>query len=582
MPTFNYVIHLPLLALLSIALGALSVWLLRRSRRESDRRRAAERALAESEARFRALFELNRLPILLSDVASDRIVAANAAAAAFYGHPQEKLVGISVNDLHVLPPEDVIVERRRAANGEKSLFSFRHRAAGGAERDVEVHVTPLREAGRTLLFSIIHDVTIRLRNEAALRVAATFVTNTREAIVVSDAGRRVLDVNPAFTAITGFSREEVIGRDRSERRADLNRPGFEADMLAAVAATGRWSGEARARRRNGEIFWEHLSVSAETDAEGRIISYVSMFSDITERKRTDDQLRLAATVFAHSREGIVVADATGAILDVNAAFTSLTGYRRDEAIGRPVVFLHEGLADPDVDAALWRGLREHGFWSGGLRLRRREGETFPATVAVSAERDEIGRPIHYVGQFSDISHLEAQQRSLERLAHYDALTGLPNRALLAARLIEAMARAGRNGTILAVAYIDLDGFKAINDRHGHETGDRLLVAVAERMQQALGPGDTLARLGGDEFVAVLGGLASPTQVYPVLDRLLDAAAAPVVLAGRTLAVTASIGVAFHDRDTGLDPDQLVRQADHAMYRAKETGRNRLQVFEANG
>ncbi|MFC5549213.1 diguanylate cyclase domain-containing protein [Massilia aerilata] len=191
-----------------------------------------------------------------------------------------------------------------------------------------------------------------------------------------------------------------------------------------------------------------------------------------------------------------------------------------------------------------------------------------------------GKPSHYVGIFSDVTIQKIQAQHLDQIAHYDPLSGLPNRRLLADRLRQAMARARREGTRVAVAYMDLDGFKAVNDKHGHQLGDRLLVAVGRRMQQLVREFDTVCRLGGDEFVVVIGDVRQSDECLPLIARLLAAVAEPVFVDNTRLCVTGSIGVSFYPLDEDIDADQLMRQADQAMYRAKGLGKNRYCVFES--
>lgn len=290
-------------------------------------------------------------------------------------------------------------------------------------------------------------------------------------------------------------------------------------------------------------------------------------------------LEQLATVFTHAREGIFITDPDGVIIEVNEAFARITGYRRAEAIGQNPRLLQSGRHTPEFYAGMWRALLDVGHWSGEIWNRRRNGEGYPEFLTISAVRDGAGVTRQYVALFADITAQKEHQSQLEHVAHYDALTGLPNRNLLADRLRQAMAQAVRRGSNLAIAFLDLDGFKAINDRHGHDVGDRLLCVVAERMKQSLREGDTVARLGGDEFVAVLLDLPAIETCVPTLVRLLDAAAEEVVDEGVALRVSASLGVTFYPQAEALDADQLLRQADQAMYQAKLTGKNRYQFFE---
>ncbi|BDI07009.1 putative bifunctional diguanylate cyclase/phosphodiesterase [Sphaerotilus microaerophilus] len=318
------------------------------------------------------------------------------------------------------------------------------------------------------------------------------------------------------------------------------------------------------------------------DAQGQRLTplrLVGTHVDISERKRAEDQLRRAASVFTHAREGIMITTAQGKIVDVNNAFTRITGYEGDEVLGATPSLLSSGLHAPEFFAAMWQDLLSKGHWHGEVWNRRKDGETYAALQTISAVRDAQGETRQYVSLFSDITALKTHEKQLETLANFDALTSLPNRMLLADRLQQAMVQARRSAQQVAVLYLDLDGFKEVNDQHGHETGDRLLMAVAGRMRQVLRAGDTLARLGGDEFVAVLLDVADVATAAPMVSRLLAACSQPTHLGAQCVQVSASIGVTFYPQADDVDADQLLRQADHAMYQAKLAGKNRFHVFD---
>lgn len=312
-------------------------------------------------------------------------------------------------------------------------------------------------------------------------------------------------------------------------------------------------------------------------ADGAILRRAIRYAIL--RHQRDAVARLATTVFRHAREGILIAAANGTIIDINETFTHITGYRREEAIGRNPRFLQSGIHDREFYVKLWHDLKEQGHWYGEIWDRRKNGELCAVSYTLSTVRDARNHIRHYVGLFSDITVQKEHEQELEYIAHYDTLTKLPNRALLADRLHQAMAQVQRRNQRLAVVYLDLDGFKTVNDTHGHDVGDHLLVTVATRMKQALREGDTIARLGGDEFVAVLIDLPDINACEPLLTRLLAAAAQPVHLGGFSLQVSASLGVTLYPQPRETDADQLLRQADQAMYQAKLSGKNRYQLFD---
>ncbi len=241
--------------------------------------------------------------------------------------------------------------------------------------------------------------------------------------------------------------------------------------------------------------------------------------------------------------------------------------------------MHSDPYDDEFYQTVWQALCEHDYWHGELWCRRKNGSQFAALLTISAVPDMRGNIEHYAAMFSDITALKENQQQLERVAHYDLLTGLPNRLLLGDRLKQAIRQTRRRGMHLAVVFIDLDGFKKVNDQHGHGVGDKLLSVLSRRMTQVLREDDTLARLGGDEFVAVLIDLPDISLSVPILDRLIEVAAQPVPIGDALCEVSASIGVSYYPQAEDIDADQLLRQADQAMYFAKQAGKNRYHVFD---
>jgi len=316
--------------------------------------------------------------------------------------------------------------------------------------------------------------------------------------------------------------------------------------------------------------------------QGEVESIFGIGRDITDARRAQDHIQLSASVFTHAREGIMITDASGVIVDVNAAFCRITGYSKEEVQGHNPSILSSGRQNAEFYQSMWSAIRETGYWSGEIWNRHKNGQVFAEILTISAVRDEDQTVKNYVALFTDITMLKEQQQKLEHIAHYDQLTGLPNRLLFADRLSQAMYACERRKRSLSVIYLDLDGFKAINDTFGHDAGDTLLVSLSQRMKAALREEDSLARFGGDEFVAVLVDLERPQDCVPVLERLLQAAATPIPIEFEgdkvEVSVSASIGATSYPQD-GADADQLMRHADQAMYMAKQAGKNRYHLFD---
>jgi diguanylate cyclase (GGDEF)-like protein/PAS domain S-box-containing protein len=298
------------------------------------------------------------------------------------------------------------------------------------------------------------------------------------------------------------------------------------------------------------------------------------------RRQAESRLRLSASVFEHSHDGIAITDPSNRIIEVNDAFCDITGYSREEVIGRNPNILKSGRQSQAFYDDLWHTLAETDHWRGEIWNRRKSGEFYVEMLEIATVRDPAGAITHYVAVFNDITSLRHSQERLEHMAHYDPLTQLPNRTLLADRLNQSVALARRGGSLLGVCFLDLDGFKPVNDAHGHEIGDLLLIGVARRLELVLRGVDTVARLGGDEFVLLITTLGDLDELETIVGRIMEVLEQPFDIDGHSLQVSASIGITVYPLDDA-DPESLLRHADQAMYQAKRTGRSRYSLFDAS-
>ncbi|HEX8980500.1 MAG TPA: EAL domain-containing protein [Parasulfuritortus sp.] len=554
--------------------------------RDISERKRMENALRRSEERLLIAQESAHVGIWEWDVANGR---------SYWSPECERLYGfepgsLKTNDdwrVRVHPDDLPLIDAQWETSieaGKPFEVEFRFNLGSGGIRwllskgkaHYDANGVPIR------LFGINMDVSERHEAEEARRASEeryrTVFQTSLDVIAINRLADGVyIDVNQAFLDVMGYSREEVVGRTSQELNiwSDLLVRGRLIDSLKRDSPYHNL--EACFNNKRGEPVWGLMSAGL-INLDG-VPCILSVTRDITDRRKAEEQLHLAASVFTHAREGIVITAPDGAIMDVNDAFSRITGYSRQEVLGRNPRILNSGRQSREFYAGMWHDLIMHGHWSGEVWNKRKNGEVFPEMLTISAVRGADGEVQRYVALFSDISSLKRHEQQLEYIAHFDALTGLPNRILLADRLHQAMAQASRRGLLLAVAYLDLDGFKAINDRHGHDAGDQLLTALSGRMKQALREGDTFARLGGDEFVAVLLDLPDTESSVPMLARLLEAAAEPVPSGELSFQVSASIGVSFYPQSEEVDADQLLRQADQAMYQAKLAGKNRYHLFD---
>ena len=337
--------------------------------------------------------------------------------------------------------------------------------------------------------------------------------------------------------------------------------------------------EIRCRTKSGGWRWILSCGRVVTrDEQGHPLMMSGTHTDITERKIMEQAQKEAAVVFESSYEGIMVVSPQNIITKVNAAFSRITGYSAEEAIGQPTSLLSSGRHDSEFYQGMWQSVHDHDFWRGEIWNKRKNGDIYAELLSISTVRNAQGELLHYVGLFSDITQLKEHEFELDRVAHYDPLTGAPNRRLLSDRLHQAIVRSVRHHKSCAICFLDLDNFKTINDRYGHEVGDNLLIGVTHNLLSVLRHEDTLSRIGGDEFVILLADIVSAEDCILVLDRLLAAIGQAVSANGVQITISASIGVTLYPEDNA-DPDTLLRHADQAMYQAKEAGKNRYQLFD---
>jgi len=412
------------------------------------------------------------------------------------------------------------------------------------------------------------------------------LSSIADGVITTDAEGIVEFMNPAAEILTGWTAGQAQGRRLSEV-FEIHDAASGERLECPVSQALRDGGVVVLtddalliqRGQGTRHIVDLVTAPIRGSSGGAVLGAVLVMHDESEKRAQEYRMNLLASVVEHASESVVITDPDTVIIDVNQAFTEVTGYTREEALGRKISMLKSGRHDRAFYERLWNALNTDSYWHGEIFNRRKDGEVFVEMASISAVRDARGRVTHYFGLFTDITLLKDQQRQLEHLAYYDVLTGLPNRRLLADRFDIALSQTRRAGSALAVCYLDLDGFKEVNDRFGHRAGDHLLVEVAERLKGNVRSGDTIARLGGDEFVMVLLGFDRVLENERILDRILTSLAAPFAIGDNTISISASIGVALCPDDGGNDLDSLLRHADHAMYIAKQAGRNRWHVFD---
>jgi diguanylate cyclase (GGDEF)-like protein/PAS domain S-box-containing protein len=508
-----------------------------------------------------------------------RFLDVNATYCRLVGYEKRDLLGMNIADLKPPGTEAEVVQHLTMAGSDgRATFESRHLAKDGHPIDFDVRVSLIPGLDPPQFASFLRDVTQARRVEV----------HYRELVNRIPAGVFRYRMRPTGEGAFEFVSATFCGLLSVDAPAVLADPAIVFDRVHASDASllDTLRQQARGRRsvgwdgridHAGGVRWIRVDAGA-SEEEGGDLVWHGIVTDITERERADEQLRLNSAVISSTAESILITDLDANIVSVNRAFCEITGYRAEEVLGRNARCLQSGRHDQSFFQAMWRALIEVGYWQGQVWNRRKSGEIYPEWLNISVVRNSAGQPTHYVGVASDISQLKRSEEQLNHLAHHDPLTGLPNRLLIGSRLQHALEQARRHGTGVAVLFLDLDRFKTVNDSLGHQVGDQLLVAVAERMRSVLREEDTLGRLGGDEFLVLLESTDTSMVAAKVAENVLAAVAQPFRLdSGYELYMQVSVGISVFP-DDGDDAEILIRNADAAMFRAKEQGRNTFRFY----
>ncbi|NVJ91593.1 MAG: EAL domain-containing protein [Methylocystaceae bacterium] len=413
--------------------------------------------------------------------------------------------------------------------------------------------------------------------EQSLKKLSLAVEQSPVSVVITDKKGNIEYVNPTFTENTGYGLDEVYGQNPRILQADKANTTDYKDMWDTLAKGGIWRGEFCNKRKDDSIFWESAIISPIKDDQDHTTHYLAVKEDITHRKETAAQLELAAAVFETATEAILVCDSETKIQTVNRSFTDITGYEMEEVIGKTPSILKSGRHDKSFYNEMYSQLLNTGTWAGEIWNRRKNGEIYPQWLSIRAIQDEAGNILRYISLFSDITHRKKTEERILYQANYDALTDLPNRSLFRDRLQRAIIRADREHKKVALLFIDLDRFKHVNDTLGHAAGDLLLQEAARRLTSIVRKSDTVARLGGDEFTIIIQDLDDFRLVETIVEKLLESLALPYELENNVAFVSGSIGITIYPNDAS-NVTELLKNADAAMYQAKENGRNLSQFF----
>lgn len=410
-----------------------------------------------------------------------------------------------------------------------------------------------------------------------IRINEKIFNSMSEGVVITDRKNMIVSVNTAFSRATGFSEEDLLGKNPNILSSGYHDKLFYINMWEEIHEVGKWSGELWNKKKDGTVFLERLSIYEVKNSEGVVTNYIGILSDVTKQKRDETDLNLYARVFESSGEGIMITNLDSEIVGVNPAFTRITGYSKEQVLGKKPNILHSGYHNQEFYKEMWNSISRNGTWKGEVWNKRKIGQIYPELLSINPVRDESGKITHYVGIFSDISNQKDIEEKLSYLAHYDQLTGLHNRYSFYHQLEKNITNR-KTSEMIAILYIDLDRLKIVNDSLGHTIGDKLIKNCAERLGSVIQNKGFIARLGGDEFAVILRDLKDKKEAEILSRKINKELEIPFLIGPHEIVSSCSIGISFYPLD-GKDTNEIIKNADIAMYKAKQL-RKGTQIFKS--
>jgi diguanylate cyclase (GGDEF)-like protein/PAS domain S-box-containing protein len=499
----------------------------------------------------------NELPMRRRALLVASLAYRNAATAA--------VTTATVN--RTLAPSEITALNQKFTTMEHAFVDFLQAERAGVRSEIDARI---RYGEASTVVIVASGVAAALLLVGLSLLLSRLLSRTLETQI--EALTELGDQAGAHVPIDGGNEIERIGRAISSFKGSLLRLQVSERALAASNETLTEALEALGRARN-DLEQRVQERTHELQAANR-----ELHSEVVQRREAEQRLTIYAEVIRSTGEAVAITDASGKLIEVNPAYEDALGRTREELIGTQLYPVEAGHEHEELYRELWRSVQVDGHWTGEVVGYRGNGDPFPSWVLINTLRDETGLLTHYVCVSRDITALKRSEEQLQRLAFYDSLTKLPNRALFNDRLRVALAGAERQRDLISVMYLDLDGFKDVNDSHGHAAGDRLLIEIGERIGRCIRSSDTLARTGGDEFTILLTHAGSTADVTLIAERIVEAVAMPMQVAGKTVQVGTSIGISFYPKD-GNDAETLQLKADLAMYKAKKAGRGQYRVFD---
>jgi diguanylate cyclase (GGDEF)-like protein/PAS domain S-box-containing protein len=520
---------------------------------------------------------------IISTELDGTVTSWNRGAERIYGYSAVETLGRHIS-FSYLPEEGAKVGAllRRIANGEAiERFDMQRLKKNGTIIDVSLSLSAIKDGtGKFVGVSgIARDVTARRRTASQLQLQSAALEAAANGIVITDRHGAIVWANHAFTTMTGYSKEEVLGKNHRLLKSGEQTESYYAELWSTISAGKIWHGELVNRRKDGTTYTEEMTITPVTQDLGSATDtyFIAIKQDITERKKAEETTQRLASIVEFSEDAIITKNMDGTITSWNRGAEKIYGYTSGEVVGHNLSFLLHPERQAEIQAIMERVLSGHPIECLETQRLAKTGSVLDVSLSVSPIKDASGHIAGASAIARDITQRKAAEKQVQFLAYYDALTGLPNRTLLQDRLSKALASARRQGGKVALLVLDLDEFKTINDSLGHSVGDPVLKEVAERLKKWSREQDTVARVGGDEFLIVLTAVKEVADAAVAAKRLMDTITAEFVVQGHSLGISCSVGISIFP-EHGRDGETLIKNADAAMYCAKESGRNNFRFF----
>jgi diguanylate cyclase (GGDEF)-like protein/PAS domain S-box-containing protein len=559
--------------------------------RDITERKQAEKEIQRSRAFIRLVVDSLPNLIFIKDYFG-RFIFVNQAVAEFLGFSIDELINQNkpthpieleqIKELHS-KAEDEVIEHRREVAIEESYGN-----ANGEQCCFHIIKKPFVQSdGEVLVLSVGTNITERKRHEEALRRSeARFKEAAAELETILDnsvigiayiKNGVFIRVNNKLESLLCYGSDELCGLPfRTIFASEQKYQQMEQRASQRLSLGKEYDAQNEVCTKGGNLFWARI-VGKAVDANELDKGSIWLIEDIMVQKDAEQNLRLTATVFETSANGIFVTNSENRIVRINPAFSKITGYSATDVYGKPSSCLASGRHNKEYYQEMWESINNSGHWQGEIWNRKKTGEVYVAWLSISTITNEKGKPVQYMAILTDISSLQEDIQHVRYLANYDSLTRLPNRSLFHDNLLKAKARATPQQKLFSLLFIDLDGFKPVNDRLGHAIGDKLLQRVAKRLQKCVRETDTVARLGGDEFTVILNNLRKVQDAAKVAGDIVECLQKPFQLAEHCIEISASIGISIYPHDS-KDAETLIKYADIAMYEAKHAGKGRYCFY----